>query len=63
MLLFHAAHHHAEMASFDDDAHALRLDYLLDGFGNLGGEAFLNLQPREKSSIKRGILLTRSLYR
>ncbi len=32
------------MAGFDDDADALRLDYLLDGFGDLGGEALLNLQ-------------------
>ncbi len=44
MLLFYAAHHHAEMAGFDDHAYALRLDYFLNGFGDLRGEAFLNLQ-------------------
>src|SRR5579863_10507606 len=32
------------MASFDDDADALGLDYFLDGFGDLGSEALLNLQ-------------------
>src|SRR5437868_14857621 len=36
------------MPRFDDYTHALRLDYLLDRFGNLGGEAFLNLQPPRK---------------
>jgi len=44
MLFFDAAHHHAQVASFDDDADALRFDYFLDGLGDLGGEAFLNLQ-------------------
>ena len=49
VLLFHAPHHHAEVPRFDDYAHALRLDYLLDGFGNLSRKAFLNLQsPRKK---------------
>src|ERR1700726_1970328 len=33
VLLFDAAHHHAEVAGFDDDANALRLDYFLDGLG------------------------------
>ncbi len=44
MLLFYAAHHHAEMAGFDDYAYALRLDYFLDGLGDLGGETLLNLE-------------------
>src|SRR5436305_6222801 len=44
MLFFYTAHHHAEMAGFDDDAHALRLDYLLNTLGDLGGEALLDLQ-------------------
>ena len=44
VLFFDAAHHHAEMAGFDDYADALRFDYFLDGFGDLGGEALLNLQ-------------------
>ncbi len=33
-----------KMAGFDDHAYALRLDYFLDGLGDLGGEALLNLQ-------------------
>ena len=33
-----------KMAGFDDYADALRLDDFLDGFGDLGGEALLNLQ-------------------
>jgi len=44
VLFFDAPHHHAEMAGFDDYAYALRLDYFLNGFGDLGGEALLNLQ-------------------
>jgi hypothetical protein len=44
VLFFYAAHHHAEMAGFDDYAYALGLDYFLDGFSDLGGEALLNLQ-------------------
>src|SRR5258708_34390344 len=32
------------MAGFDDDGYALRLDYPLNGFGDLSGEAFLNLE-------------------
>src|ERR1700757_1631862 len=44
VLLFYAAHHHAEMARFDDHADALRLNNFLDGLGDLGGEALLNLQ-------------------
>ena len=44
MLLFHAAHHHAQMAGLDDDSDALGFDRVLDGLGNLRGEPFLNLQ-------------------
>src|SRR5437660_296090 len=44
MLLFHAAHLHAEMASFDDYTHSLRSDFLLNRFRNLAGQPFLNLQ-------------------
>ncbi len=32
------------MPGFNDDPDAVRLDYFLDGFGNLCGEALLNLQ-------------------
>src|SRR5271169_3910532 len=44
ILLFDAAHHHAEVAGFDDDADALRCDGFLDRVGNLAGEALLHLQ-------------------
>jgi len=44
MLLLDAAHHHAQVAGFNDDANALRLDNFLNGFGDLGGEALLYLQ-------------------
>src|ERR1022692_1790212 len=48
MLLFYAAHHHAQVASLDYHGYALRLDYFLDGFGNLRGEALLNLEAAGK---------------
>ncbi len=44
MLFLDASHHHAKMAGFDDDADALGFDHLLDGFGDLGGEALLYLE-------------------
>ena len=58
VLLFDAAHHHAKMARLNDHAHTLRLDRLLNGLGNLRGQALLNLQAAEKISIRRGILLS-----
>src|SRR5258707_6050681 len=48
VLLFHAAHLHAQVARFDDYADALRRDFFLDGFGDLAGHAFLNLQATGK---------------
>src|SRR6266404_6255874 len=45
VLFFHAAHLHAQVASFDDYADALRSDFFLDRFRDLAGHAFLNLQP------------------
>src|SRR5271163_80116 len=48
MLLLDAAHHHAQVAGLDDYGHALRFDYSLDGFGDLGGEALLNLEAAGK---------------
>src|SRR5438552_1129427 len=45
VLLFHAAHLHAKMARFDNDADALRRDLFFDRARNLAGHAFLNLQP------------------
>src|SRR6266849_1398662 len=44
VLLLDATHHHAQVAGFDDDRYALRLDYSLDGFGDLRGETLLNLE-------------------
>src|SRR4051794_11397896 len=43
MLLFDTAHHHAEVAGFDDDADAERVDDLLNRLSDLGGEALLYL--------------------
>ena len=48
VLLLYATHHHAEVPRFDDHAHALGLNHLLDRFGNLGSQPFLNLQPPRK---------------
>ena len=44
VLLLDAAHHHAQMPGFDDDADALRFDGVLDGLGDLRGQALLDLQ-------------------
>src|SRR5579864_2835498 len=44
MLLFYAAHHHAKISRLDHDTDTLRLNDLLDGFGNLSRQALLNLQ-------------------
>ena len=44
MLFLDAAHHHAQMSRLDDNADALRLDGVLDGFGNLGSQPLLDLQ-------------------
>ena len=44
VLFFDAAHLHAEVTRFDDDAHALRGDFFLDGLSDLAGQALLNLQ-------------------
>src|SRR5919109_4736848 len=48
MLFLHSPHHHAQVTSFDYDPDALRFNRLLDGLGNLSGQALLDLQaPRE----------------
>src|SRR5947208_16472396 len=44
MLLFYSAHHHAEMARFNDHANSLWLDGFLNGLGNLRGQPLLDLQ-------------------
>src|ERR1700722_3175496 len=44
MLLLDAAHHHAQMPRLNDYADALGFDHFLDGFGDLGSEALLNLE-------------------
>src|SRR5271165_4244022 len=45
MLLFDAAHHHAEVARFNDYAHAQRLNRLLNRLGDLHRQALLHLKP------------------
>ena len=45
MLFFYAAHHHAQVPGFNDNAHALRTEFLHQRHGYLIGQAFLNLQP------------------
>lgn len=44
VLLFDAAHLHAEVAGFDDHAYALGSDFFLDGLRDLTGETLLDLQ-------------------
>ena len=44
-----AAQRHAAVLRLDDDADALRLQNILDRFGDLGGELFLNLQPSREA--------------
>src|SRR5713226_6546850 len=56
MLFFHAAHLHAEMASFDNHADALRSDFFLDGLRDLAGHALLNLQAARKHVYHAGDL-------
>ena len=53
VLLFHSAHLHAEVARFNDHAHALRADFLGDGVGDLAGHALLNLQAAGAASGAR----------
>ena len=60
VLLLDAAHHHAQVAGFNDDAYALRLDDLLDGLGDLCGHALLNLEAAREMSTRRGSLLSPS---
>src|SRR6476661_3377077 len=45
VLLFHAAHLHAKMARFNDDADTLRRYFFFNRLCNLAGHALLNLQP------------------
>src|SRR5271165_3260103 len=48
MLLFDAAHHHAEVARFNDYAHAQRLNRLLNRLGDLHRQTLLHLKPARK---------------
>ena len=43
VLLFHAAHHHAEMLRFHHDRHARRFKTPHKRLGDLGGKILLNL--------------------
>src|SRR5271155_4544766 len=49
MLFLYSAHHHTEMAGFDHHSHSLRVNGMLDGLGDLGGEALLDLQAARES--------------
>src|SRR6185369_5853886 len=44
MLLFHAAHDHAKMLRFNDYRNAARMNFVIDGFGDLRGQPFLHLK-------------------
>ena len=44
VLFLDPAHHHAQVASLDHDADALRLDGFLDGLCDLHSQALLHLQ-------------------
>src|SRR5713226_5034787 len=48
VLLLHAAHLHAEMASFDNHADTLGGDFFLYGVRDLAGHALLNLEAARK---------------
>ena len=48
MLLLDSSHHHAQMASLNDDADALGFDHFLNDLGDLRGQALLDLQPARK---------------
>src|SRR5258708_39731341 len=56
VLLFNAAHLHAEMAGFDDHANSLRSDFFLDGMRDLAGQALLNLQASREGVHQTGDL-------
>src|SRR6267143_681797 len=56
MLLFHAAHLHAQMAGFDNYADTLGSDFFLDGLRDLAGHALLNLQAARKHVYHAGDL-------
>src|SRR6516164_3125545 len=47
-LFFYAAHLHAQVARLDDDAHAMRSNFLLNRFRDLASQALLNLQAPGK---------------
>ena len=44
VLLLDPAHLHAQVPRFDDHAHSFRADLFRNGFGDLAGHAFLDLQ-------------------
>ena len=49
ILLFHAAHHHAEMFCFHDNADATRLQTFHERVGDLDRELFLDLQSTSEN--------------
>jgi len=53
----HAARGHALVRGIDDDADSARLQHILDGIGDLGGQFLLDLQPAGISPSTRASLL------
>jgi len=49
ILLLDAPHHHAQVLGLHDDAHALRVDGVLEDARDLLGHAFLDLEPPRKA--------------
>jgi hypothetical protein len=47
-LLLHTARHHTKMLALYYNRYASWIQNLLNGLGDLGGHAFLNLQPPGK---------------
>src|SRR5438045_2897397 len=56
MLFLDSTHHHAQMPRFADHTDALWLDDFLNGFGDLGCQALLNLQPPREDFHQSGQL-------
>src|ERR1051326_6039305 len=48
MLLFNAAHHHAQVSRLNHHANALRIDSVLNGLSDLHRQTFLHLQAAGK---------------
>src|SRR5436190_15278449 len=64
VLLFDAAHHHAQVVRLDDDANTLRLEDVVDRARDLLGEPLLDLEPtREHLDESRQLAQPHNLSR